>query len=164
MKPNKIGLLFLAVLLITASLTACGGGAAPEKPTTPPEPAKQEMAAPTTAPEMVEPTMVPEVETPAAPAATSKFPLPPNAKVIQSTDAMAIASVGMDIKDAMDWYRSDAKSKGWTEYELLTTVADNGFSMAFRVPDQEEELVVQGTVISADNLTLSVRFEETDVK
>lgn len=162
MNRVKLVSIILAIMVIAACQAACSFGSSQANPTTPPEPAKQEAAAPTTAPVEVEPTKVPEV--PAGPAASSKFPLPPNAKVIQNTDAMAIASVSMGIKDAMDWYRSDAKTKGWTEYELLTTVTDNVFSMAFRVPNQEEELVVQGTVISADNLTLSVRFEETDVK
>lgn len=164
MKRIKLGLIILVVVVIAFNLTACGGGAAPEKPTSPPEPAKQEEAAPTMAPEKVEPTKAPPAEAPTAPAATSKFPVPPNAKIIQSTDAITIASINMNIKDAMDWYRSDAKTKGWTEYELLTTVADNVFSMAFRIPNQEEEMIVQGTVISADNLTISIRYEEADVK
>lgn len=159
MKSNRMVMIVLTGILLLGSLTACGGAAADVKPTSPPEPAKQELAAAaqTTAPAKVEaPTE--------APAQTSKFPLPPNAKIIQSTDAMAIASVAMTIDEVMEFYRADAKAKGLTEYELLTTTTENTLSMAFRVPGQDEELVVQGTVISADNLTLSLRYEETDVK
>ncbi len=73
---------------------------------------------------------------------------------------MVIASVNMTMKDVIAFYRADAKARGLTEYELLTTITDNVFSMAFRVPGQEEELVSQGTVIAADNLTLSWRYDE----
>ncbi|NLF51752.1 MAG: hypothetical protein GX577_11510 [Leptolinea sp.] len=165
-RVNSI-LVILASLMLVASLAACGGGA---QPTTAPEPAKPEAAEPTAVPEEVEPTEVPPAEPaapaaeePAAPAVDSKFPVPANAKIVMSTDQLVIASVDMSMEDTIKFYRDDAAAKGWTEYELLTTITDNVFSMAFRVPDQAEELVVQGTVIAEDNLTLNVRYEETDV-
>ena len=153
MKRIRILHLLVAAGLITGSLTACGSGApAGGKPTSPPEPPKREAEAPTAASQA-------EVQS-----QKSEFPLPPNAKIIQSTPEMVIASVAMSIKDAMEFYRADSKTRGYTEYELLTTVSDNVFSMAFRRPKEEKEMVVQGTTISADNLTLSIRYEETDVK
>lgn len=158
MKRIKIFEMIVAAGLLTGSLTACSSGApAGRKPTSPPEPPKQEAAVSA----KVEATSEPQAE---APVQKSDFPLPPNAKIIQSTPEMVIASVAMSMKDAMEFYRADAKTRGFTEYDLLTTVADNVFSMAFRRPNEEKEMVVQGTAISADNLTLSVRYEETDVK
>ncbi|NMB54526.1 MAG: hypothetical protein GYA15_07460 [Leptolinea sp.] len=158
MKRIKIFKLIVAAGLLIGSLAACGSGApAKGKPTSPPEPPKQEAAVSA----KVEATAAPQAE---APAEKSEFPLPPNAKIIQSTPEMVIASVAMSVKDAMEFYRADAKTRGFTEYELLTTVSDNVFSMAFRRPNEEKEMVVQGTAISTDNLTLNVRYEETDVK
>lgn len=94
----------------------------------------------------------------------STFPLPDDANIISSTPEMTIASTTLTINDAVKFYRDYAKSNGLTEYDLLTNITDTIFSMAFRVPNQEKELVIQGTVISTDNLTLSLRYEETDVK
>lgn len=153
MKRTELLHLLLAAGLLAGSLTACSSSAPAEgKPTSPPEPPKQEAA------------VSAKVEATAASTQKSEFPLPPNAKIIQSTPEMVIASVAMSMKDTMEFYRADAKTRGFTEYDLLTTVADNVFSMAFRRPNEEKEMVVQGTAISADNLTLSVRYEETDVK
>ncbi len=166
MKRRNSILFILASLVLIASLTACGGQPAEA----PAEPAKPEVAEPTAVPEVAEPTEVPPAEPaapaaeePAAPAVDAKFPLPPDAKTVMSNDQLVIASVDMSMEDTIKFYRDDAAAKGWTEYELLTTITDNIFSMAFRVPDQAEELVVQGTVIDEHNLTLNVRYEETDV-
>ncbi len=162
MRNRKTIPVILAFGMIIFSILACSfGGNTAEKPTTPPEPQKKEVTSPTDNPGKVETTIAGPVE---APKTESKFPLPDKAKIIQSTDAMVIASVNMTMKDVIAFYRADAKARGLTEYELLTTITDNVFSMAFRVPGQEEELVIQGTVIAADNLTLSLRYEETDVK
>ncbi len=60
---------------------------------------------------------------------------------------MVIAFVNMKMDDVIEFYRADAKTNGLTEYELLTTISDNMFSMAFRRPNEEKELVVQGTVM-----------------
>ncbi len=167
MKRSKTLFISLASLMLIASLAACGGGA---QPTAAAEPVKQEAVEPTAVPEKAEPTEVPPAEpaqpaepAAAAPAVDPKFPVPPNAKIVMSNDQLVIASVDMSMEDTIKFYRDDAASKGWTEYELLTTITDNVFSMAFRVPDQAEELVVQGTVIDEHNLTLNVRYEETDV-
>ena len=99
-----------------------------------------------------------------APKATSKFPLPKNAEIVSNTDSMVIASVKMKMDEVIEFYRADAKANGLTEYELLTTISDNVFSMAFRRPNEDKELVVQGTVMDAENITISLRYEETDVK
>jgi hypothetical protein len=98
------------------------------------------------------------------PKVESAFPLPEGAKIITSTPETVIASTNLKMADAIEFYRKNAKVNGFIEKEILTTITDNVFSMAFTRPNEEKELVIQGTVVAADNLTLSLRYEETDVK
>jgi hypothetical protein len=162
---NKKLLIVLAVLCMFALfIPACApaaeatkeAAAEPAKAEATAEPAKAEPTA------EVKPTDVPAAAEPAK--VESAFPLPDGAKIITSTPEMVIASTTLKMADVIEFYRSDAKAKGLEEYELLTTITDNVFSMAFRRPNEDKELVIQGTVIAADNLTLSLRYEETDVK
>jgi len=158
MKNHKTIPMILAFGMLLMSILACSlAGTTAEKPTTQPEPPKQEVSSPTDNPGQVETTI-------GAPVLKSNFPLPDKAKVIQSSDEMVTATVNMAMKDVVEFYRTDAKTKGLTEYDLLTAITDNTFSLVFRVPGQEKELVIQGTAIASDNVAFSVRYEETDVK
>ena len=158
---SVLAVLCLFVLLVPACAPAAEAtkeaAAEPAKAEAPAEPAKAEPTA-----EPAKPTDVPAAAEPAK--AESAFPLPDDAKIVTSTPEMVIASTAMKMDEVIEFYRKDAKAKGLEEYELLTTITDNVFSMAFRRPNEEKELVIQGTVIAADNLTLSLRYEETDVK
>jgi hypothetical protein len=148
------GVIGFLLLLIPACafLTPKANDTAVE-PTKAAEPQNQAAGKPTDLPAAAEPAK-----------ADSNFPLPKGAKIITSTPEMVIASTNLKMADAIEFYRKDAKAKGFTEKDILTTITDNVFSMAFTRPNEEKELVIQGTVIAADNLTLSLRYEETDVK
>jgi outer membrane lipoprotein-sorting protein len=158
---NKKFMIVLAVLCVLVLLVpACAPKAEPAKEAAA-EPAKAEATAepvkaeakPTDAPAAAEPAKV-----------KSAFPLPDGAKIVTSTPEMVIASTNLKMADAIEFYRKDAKAKGFTEKDILTTITDNVFSIVFTRPNEEKELVIQGTVVAADNLTLSLRYEETDVK
>jgi hypothetical protein len=162
MSSYKAIAIIMLVGILCLSLQACGSSSSPaEKPTTPPEPAKKELTSPTDNPGKIETTIaVPAKQT----ELKSDFPLPPKAKVVQTSDKMVTATISMPIKDLIEFYRADAKKKGLTEYELLTVISEKTFSMAFRVPGQEEELVLQGTDIGNNSVAFSLRYEEADVK
>ncbi len=163
---NKKLLIVLAVLCLFALLVPACAPAAEATKEAAAEPAKAEAPAePAKAEPTAEPAKPTDVPAPAEPAkAESAFPLPDDAKIVTSSPEMVIASTAMKMDEVIEFYRKDAKAKGLEEYELLTTITDNVFSMAFRRPNEEKELVVQGTVIAEDNLTLNLRYEETDVK
>jgi hypothetical protein len=159
---NKKLLTVVAVLCVFVLLVpACAPTAAATKEAAA-EPAKAEATAEPQKPAEVKPTDVPAAAEPAK--VESAFPLPEGAKIVTSTPEMVIASTNLKMADAIEFYRKDAKAKGFAEKEILTTITDNVFSMAFTRPNEEKELVIQGTVIAADNLTLNLRYEETDVK
>jgi hypothetical protein len=153
-----VGLCVIILLIQACSFGAKTAGSAP----TAVEPAKAEVTVEPQKSGEVKPTDAPASAGPAK--AESAFPLPNGAKIISSTPDMVIASTTLKMADAIEFYRKDAKVKGFTEKEILTTITDNVFSIVFQRPNEEKELVIQGTVIAADNLTLSLRYEETDVK
>lgn len=159
---NKKLLILFAVLCVFVLLVpACAPTATATKEAAA-EPAKADATTEPQKPAEAKPTDVPAAAEPAK--VESAFPLPDDAKIVTSTPEMVIASTKLKMADAIEFYRKEAKAKGFTEKEILTTITDNVFSMAFTRPGEEKELVIQGTVVAADNLTLSLRYEETDVK
>jgi hypothetical protein len=49
--------------------------------------------------------------------------------------------------EAIEFYREAFAKEGLTEYELLTSIEDEGFSMVFTGWHSGEELVIQGVVM-----------------
>lgn len=162
MKKTRLSMVVVlcaVFLLIQAcSFGAKAAGSSPVASTA----VKSEAGAEPQKPAEAKPTDVPAAAAPAK--VDSTFPIPDGAKIITSTPDMVIASTNLKMADAIEFYRKDAKAKGFTEKEILTTITDSVFSIVFQRPNEEKELVIQGTVVAADNLTLSLRYEETDVK
>jgi hypothetical protein len=151
----------LTVALVTLACSPCGllGGGS--------EPAPENTVIPSaTEPPAVEPT-APAAE-PTAPATEegpdeydTAFPLPDDVQNFigdgGESDVSFQTSLSMD--EAIEFYRQALSDMGLTEYEVLTVIEDEGFSLVFTSWPNGEELVLQG-VDFGDTINVSIRLEE----
>ena len=160
---RKFALFFvlLIVALVTLACSPCGllGGGS--------EPAPENTVIPSaTEPPAVEPT-APAAE-PTAPATEegpdeydTAFPLPDDVQNFigdgGESDVSFQTSLNMD--EAIEFYRQALSDMGLTEYEVLTVIEDEGFSLVFTSWPNGEELVLQG-VDFGDTINVSIRLEE----
>ena len=89
------------------------------------------------------------------------FPLPADVQNFTSEGGESPVnfqtSLGMD--DVIAFYRSALAEMGVTEYDLLTTIQDEGFSMVFTGWPNGEEVVIQG-VSFGESTNVNIRLEE----
>jgi hypothetical protein len=151
---RKLTIVFALLILALAAL-ACGGGdeavtpspAATEKPVAPP---------PTSPPAETEE----EVEEEPADYDTV-FPLPDDVQNFMGEGGESTVTFQTDLSmdDAIAFYREALSDEGLAEYEVLTSIEDEGFSMVFTSWPNGEEVVVQG-VDFGDLVNISIRLEE----
>jgi hypothetical protein len=153
----------IVVLLILALVTlACGlGGSEPEPtatsvpaPTKPPAAATQ-APAPTEAPAPTKPPAASEEEYDTA------FPLPDDVQNFtgEGGESQISFQTSLSIEEAIEFYREALADLGLAEYDVLTSIQDDGFSLVFTGWSSGKELVLQG-VDFGDSTNVSIRLEE----
>jgi hypothetical protein len=149
-------LTLVSVLLILALATlACGGG---DQATTPPPAATEKP----TAPLPTSPPAETEEEVKEEPSDyDTVFPLPDDAYefIGDGGESTVIFQTGLSIDETVEFYRQALADEGLAEYEVLTSIEDDGFSMVFTSWPSGEEVVVQG-VDFGDSVNVTIRLEE----
>lgn len=159
---------FIVVLLTLALVTlACSLGGGKPEPTATAAPTQTARVAPTNTP----------VPPPTSPPATAEeeevveeqepvdydtvFPLPENVQdfVGEGGESQITFQTSLSIDDSIAFYREVLADLGLVEYEVLTSIQDDGFSLVFASWPNGEEVVVQG--VDFDDFTnISIRLEE----
>jgi hypothetical protein len=146
--------IFVLLTLILVTL-ACGGSDEATSP--PPEATDEPTAALPTAPP-VESGEEPEEEKVEY---DTVFPLPDD--VQNFTGGGGEEGINfqtrLSMDEAIEFYRAAFAKEGLTEYDLLTSIEDEGFSMVFTGWHSGEELVIQG-VVFGDSTNVNIRLEE----
>jgi hypothetical protein len=140
----------LGLVLITL---ACGGGgsATEKKPTAPPaDQAAETLAAP-------EPTSAPAGQ----PNHDTVFPLPDDVQNFTGGggEEMVNFQTSLSMDEVVEFYRQAFAEQDLTEYELLTTIEDEAFSMVFTGWPGGKELVIQGVDLGGST-NVNIRLEE----
>ncbi|MDY6876575.1 MAG: hypothetical protein SWK90_10310 [Chloroflexota bacterium] len=153
---RKFAPLFVLLILVLVTL-ACGLGGGGEEPTDTPAPTKPPAAEPTSPP--AEPTAPPAEESPTD--YDTVFPLPDDVQNFSGdggeSDVSFQTSLSMD--EAIEFYREALADLGLTEYDVLTSIQDDGFSLVFTSWPNGEDVVVQG-VDFGETINVSIRLEE----
>jgi hypothetical protein len=157
--------LFLVLLALALATLACGlGGGAPE-PTS-------EGVAPTTA--TTQSSDQPVASSPTPPSAESEsdtqegktdydtvFPLPDDVQNFtgEGGEGQVNFQTDLSLVEVVEFYRQAFAEKGLTEYEILTSVEDQSFSMVFTGWPNSLELVIQGVDL-VESTNVNIRLEE----
>ena len=154
------------IVLISASL-ACGGSKASPEPEGTPPPAATEApaAAPTESPAEPSPTPVPdegeEAPEPSQGEYDTVFPLPEDVQefIGEGGEESVIFQTSLSLEEVVAFYRQALTAQGLTEYEVLTVIEDDGFSIVFNGWPDGRSVVIQG-VDFGDTTNVSIRLED----
>jgi hypothetical protein len=158
------------VVIVILSGPVCGlGGCAPE-PTNAPAPT--ELPAPTdtptpanaTPPSPTSPPIGTEQENEEAPEQVdydTVFPLPENVQNFtgEGGESQINFQTSLTMDEVIAFYRQAFAEMDLSEYEILTAIEEEGFSVVFTGWPNGEELVIQG-VAFGESTNVNVRLEE----
>jgi hypothetical protein len=154
---RKLTLVSVVLVLALAAL-ACGGS----DRATAPSAATEEPVAPSPTAAPTESGEEPEVEAEEEPVSyDTVFPLPDDVQnfVGEGGESQISFQTRLSIEEAIAFYRKVLDDAGLTEYEVLTSIQDDGFSLVFASWPSGEEVVVQGVDFD-DSVNISIRLEE----
>jgi hypothetical protein len=157
--------LFFVLLALTLVTLACGlgGGAA--------EPTAEGVASATAT---AQPGDQPVAPSPTPPSAESEggteggktdydtvFPLPDDVQNFtgEGGEDPVNFQTNLGLEEVVEFYRQAFAKKGLTEYEVLTSIEDEGFSMVFTGWPNGLELVIQGVDLG-ESTNVNIRLEE----
>jgi hypothetical protein len=163
MKHHRIILAIAVLMLATlACQTVMGGGArdVDDKPVATTEGSTQ--------PQDIQPSEMPTEATTEAVATnkpdsnvSSQFPMTPDAyNVVEVGDDSLIYYTKMSADEAMQFYRDEYTSQGYTEREDLTVVPDGMFSMVFDGDSSGKSVVIQSVDLGDGSRTIAIRLED----
>jgi hypothetical protein len=157
--------LFFVLLALTLVTLACGlGGGAPE-------PTAEDVASATAT---ARPDDQPVASSPTPPSAESEsgtqegkadydtvFPLPDDVQNFtgEGGEDPVNFQTNLGLEEVVEFYRQAFAKKGLTEYEVLTSIEDEGFSMVFTGWPNGLELVIQGVDLG-ESTNVNIRLEE----
>jgi len=142
---RKFAPIFVLLILALVAL-ACGGSddaaTATPAPTSPPAESEEEPKESPTGYDTV-------------------FPLPDDVQNFTGGggEEMVNFQTSLSMDEAIAFYRDALAEEGLAEYEVLTEISDDGFSMVFTGWLSGEELVIQG-VDFGDDVNVNIRLEE----
>jgi hypothetical protein len=141
---------FLVLLLITL---ACGGAGASteDEPTAPPT------AQATEKPVALEPTSPPAGQS----GYDTVFPLPDDVQNFTGGggEEMVNFQTSFTTDEVVEFYRQAFAEQDLAEYEILTAIEDEGFSMVFTGWPNGKDLVIQGVDLGGST-NVNIRLEE----
>lgn len=89
------------------------------------------------------------------------FPMTPDAyQVTEIGDGSLLFYTKFSAEEAMDFYRDEYTSRGYTERELLTVLTDGTFSMVFDGDPSGKAVVVQSVDLGDGSRTIAIRLED----
>ncbi len=147
-----------ALLILALVALACGGSDDAATATPAPSHATDQPAAPA-------PTSPPaesEEEPKESPTGyDTVFPLPDDVQNFTGGggDEGINFQTSLSMDEAIEFYRAAFDKEGLTEYPVLTSIEDEGFSMVFTSWHSSKELVIQG-VVFGDITNINIRLEE----
>jgi hypothetical protein len=148
--------LFLAIAVLVLASLACqalmGGGNENEAPT--PLPTNSNVS-----PEAPQPTAAnPSDETDSLP--STDFPMTEDAFEVTEAAGTLVFYTRLSAEEAMEFYRNEYTSRGYTEREILTVVSDGTFSMVFDGDPSGKAVVIQSVDLGDGSRTIAIRLED----
>ena len=80
--------------------------------------------------------------------------------VVEVEDGSLVYYTKLSVDEAMQFYRGEYSSQGYTEREDLTIVADGMFSMVFDGDPSGEAVVIQSVDLGDGSRTIAIRLED----
>jgi hypothetical protein len=153
MKYYRICLAMIVLVLASLACQSVGGGAE----NTPVVPATSD-----TGPAVQEPTATVSSSdnTDTTDTVDADFPMTADAYNIIEANGSLIFYTKLSLEDAMEFYRSEYKAKGYTEREILTVVSDGVFSMVFDGDPGGKAVVIQSVDMGDGSRTITIRLED----
>jgi hypothetical protein len=164
MKHHRIVLAIAVLVLATLACQAVTGGGARETDEDN-VPATESIIQPTQDTQSLEPP----TEAPAGTDSTtdsdstpsSQFPMTADAyNVVEMGDGSLIYYTKLSVAEAMKFYRDEYTSRGYTERDELTIVADGMFSMVFDGDPSGKSVVIQSVDLGGGSRTIAIRLED----
>lgn len=92
---------------------------------------------------------------------SSPFPMTADAyNVVEVEDGSLVYYTKLSVDEAMQFYRGEYSSQGYTEREDLTIVADGMFSMVFDGDPSGKSVVIQSVDLGDGSRTIAIRLED----
>lgn len=111
-------------------------------------------------PDVPQPTLPPvEENEPESPISTD-FPLTEDAYQITEAAGTLVFYTKLSAEEAMEFYRNEYTSSGYTEREILTVVSDGTFSMVFDGDPSGMAVVIQSVDLGDGSRTIAIRLED----
>ena len=154
MKQYRILLAIAALVLASMACQTVVGGR-DQAPTAPSIDNNQ------TQPEDVQPA-VPTTEDNSDPATTSSdFPMTADAyNLVEVGDGSIVYYTKLSLEEAMEFYRDEYTSMGYSEREILTVVASGTFSIVFDGDPSGKAVVIQSVDLGDGSRTIAIRLED----
>jgi len=92
---------------------------------------------------------------------SSQFPMTDDAfNVVEVGDGSLVYYTKLSAEAAMQFYRDEYTSRGYTERDELTIVADDFFSMVFDGDPSGKSVVIQSVDLGNGSRTIAIRLED----
>jgi hypothetical protein len=92
---------------------------------------------------------------------STDFPMTDDAfNVTEIGDGSLLYYTRLSGEEAMDFYRQEYTSRGYTEREILTVIAEGTFSIVFDGDPSGKAVVIQSVDLGDGTRTISIRLEE----
>ena len=96
----------------------------------------------------------------AIPTVNPDFPIPPDAKIVLSTEKLAIVQTDLDQKQTVAFYKEAMEKEGYKYLPLYEVISEQVFSMVWDGGPKKQQIVVQGTLDVNGITTISIRYEK----
>jgi hypothetical protein len=167
MKHNRIILAIAVLVLATLACQAVMGGGARDLPAES-EPATEATGTVTTPTLNPVPQKMPTerpaedaISSDSTPTGSSQFPMTADAyNVVEVGDGSLIYYTKLSAEEAMQFYRDEYTSRGYTEREDLTIVVDGMFSMVFDGDPSGKSVIIQSVDLGDGSRTIAIRLED----
>ena len=164
MKHHRIILAIAVLVLATlACQTVMGAGTRDLPPESGQATETISTPMPNTVPQKMPTERPAEDDTPGDSPATggSQFPMTVDAyNIVEVGDGSLIYYTKLPAEDVMQFYRDEYTSRGYTEREDLTLVADEMFSMVFDGDPSGKSVVIQSVDLGDGSRTIAIRLED----
>ena len=91
----------------------------------------------------------------------SQFPMTADAyNIVEMEDGSLIYYTKLSAEEAVQFYRNEYTSRGYTEREVLTIVNDAIFNMAFDGDPSGKSVIIQSVDLGDGSRTIAIRLED----
>lgn len=161
MKHYRISLAIAALVFASLACQAVMGGGSSEADSTPAssdsaaEPDVQQLE------NVQDAAEAPTVESAGSkPSISTEFPMTEDAFNVVEAGGSLIYYTKLSANDALQFYRDEYTSQGYTERELLTLVQDGMFSVVFDGDPSGKAVVIQSVDLGDGSRTIAIRLED----